>query len=357
MLRQTVQSGEQALKKCWGILPGVSRSFALAIKLLPSPLASQMMVSYLIYRIIDTIEDSDIDARRKKELFDAYTGILRSAGYDEQKTLAVRRQLIDCLTYSYESSLLEGLCDVSLAYYAQPKKVRRSILKWGRVMAQGMYEFQKKQIRTFADLDAYSYYVAGVVGYLFNDLLYLNKIITQKTKAKLRVHARKFGLALQKVNILRDVASDIPSKRYYWPKDILSKHGLDYHTLLESKNRQKAMSALNEEIDNALEYLYSGMQYVVELPTNALKVRMFCIIPLFMAIESYVKCINNRDVFDSGKKVKISRTQVHAILAKSTLWGTSNKKLVQWFVQSMKRASPRVEGEYAPILLKIQKPA
>ncbi|MFH0927286.1 MAG: phytoene/squalene synthase family protein [Candidatus Micrarchaeota archaeon] len=338
-------------------MPKVSRSFALAIRLLPSPLGDQMMISYLIYRIIDTIEDSNLDAPRKKELFDAYTGILRGGEYCEQKTLLVRRQLIDCLTYSYESSLLESLEKVSRAYYSQPPLVRKSILRWGRVMAQGMYEFQKKQIRTFADQDAYSYYVAGVVGYLFNDLLYHNKIITQEAKKRLHVHAKRFGLALQKVNILRDVASDVPSQRYYWPKDILARHGLDYDTLLDGKNRQKAMSALNEEIENALEYLYSGMQYIVSLPKNALKVRMFCIIPLFMAIESYVKCINNNDVFDSQKKVKITRAQVHEIVAKSTLWGTSNEKLVRWFVKSMKKASPKVEGEYAPLLLKVQKAA
>lgn len=346
---------KQAIRECWAILPKVSRSFALAIKLLPTPLCDQMMISYLIYRIIDTIEDSKIDSSKKKELFDAYTQILEEDKYSLNRTLGVRRQLIDCLTYSYESQLLMELERVSQAYYSQPKKVRQSILKWGKVMAQGMCEFQQKQIRTFADQDTYSYYVAGVVGYLFNDLLYLNSIITQKTKEELHVHAKKFGLALQKVNILRDVASDVPEKRYYWPKDILSKHGLDYDTLLNKENRYKAMSALNEEIENALEYLYSGMQYIITLPKNALQVRMFCIIPLFMAIESYVKCINNKDVFDSQKKVKISRLQVQEIVAKSTLWGNSNEKLVQWFVNSMKKARPKIEKEYAGLLLNPQK--
>jgi len=346
---------KKEISYCWDILPKVSRSFALAIKLLPTPLSDQMMISYLIYRVIDTIEDSEIDIERKKELFDIYTKILHAEKYDSQKTLSVRRHLIDNLTYGYESSLLEGLDKVSLAYYAQPKEVRQSILRWGEVMAQGMYEFQQKQIHTFADQDTYSYYVAGVVGYLFNDLLYLNKIITQNIKEKLHAHAEKFGLALQKVNILRDVASDVPQKRYYWPREILKKHGLDHETLLDAKNRHKAMSALNEEIENALEYLYSGMQYIVTLPKNALKVRMFCIIPLFMAIESYVKCVNNTDVFNPQKKVKISRLQVQEIVAKSTLWGTSNEKLVQWFANSMQKANPRIQNKIEGLLTYSQK--
>ena len=314
-----------------------------------------MMISYLIYRIIDTVEDSDIRTDRKKELFDAYTQILQDARYDDLRTQEIKKEMISTLTYSYEESLLQKLDSVSIAYYSQPPKVRESILKWGKVMAEGMYEFQQKQIRTFADQDAYSYYVAGVVGYLFNDLLYHNKIITQKTREQLHAHAQRFGLALQKVNILRDVASDIPSKRYYWPRDVLAEHGLDYDTLLDEKNRNLAMSALNDEIENALEYLKSGMQYIVSLPKNALGVRMFCLIPLFMAIESYVKCVNNKDVFDSSKKVKITRGQVHEIVAKSTLWGTSNEKLENWFENSMKKAEIKVSKGIGEAVLVPQK--
>ena len=319
-------------------MPNVSRSFSLAIKVLPRPLDEQMMVSYLIYRVIDTIEDSSAPVRIKKQLFDRFIGSLEMKRMDEEQTDSCKCEMLALLDYTYEKELLENLDSVAKAYYSQPAKVRESILRWGRVMSCGMYEFQTKSIRTFKDQDRYSYYVAGVVGYLFNDLLYYNKIITLKARRKLHKYAKKFGLALQKVNILRDVSSDIASRRYYWPRKIMQRYGLDYDTLLKEENRALAMQVLNEEIENALEYLYSGMQYIISLPQNAIKVRMFCLIPLFMAIESYVKCINNRDVFDNGKKVKINRLQVHEIVAKCALWGASNEKLVGWFLQTMQKA-------------------
>ncbi|MFH1306581.1 MAG: squalene/phytoene synthase family protein [Candidatus Micrarchaeota archaeon] len=343
------------IKACWKMLPDVSRSFALAIKVLPKPLSEQMMVSYLIYRVIDTIEDSSAEKEVKKEMFENFIYILSQKKIDVDEVHLCKLNLLEKINYTYEKGLLENLDAVAKVYYSMPEEVRGSILKWGKVMAEGMYEFQRKRIDTFKDQDRYSYYVAGVVGYLFNDLLYHNKVITLKTKKELHIYAKKFGLALQKVNILRDVASDIPSRRYFWPRKIMEKYRLDYDTLCKKENRKLAMKVLNEEIENALEYLYSGMHYIISLPQNALKVRMFCLIPLFMAIESYVKCINNTDVFDIEKKVKISRAQVHGIVAKCTLWGTSNERLVGWFLESVGKANPKLaKGKKAVALLSMR---
>jgi len=324
---------------CWKILPDVSRSFALCISILPKPLNEQMMISYLIYRILDTIEDSSAPLPVKKELFDQFIRLISKPAMNEKLTERCRADLRNKLDYTYEKDLLEQLATVMRTYYAQPSPVRRFILKWGRVMANGMYEFQQKPIETFKDQDRYGYHVAGVIGHLLNDLLHYNKIISLRLKRKLHMHARNFGLALQKINILRDVASDRLSNRHYWPRRLLKKYALDYNTLCLKKNRQAALEMLKEQIENAHKHLYSAMQYILLLPNDAIKVRRFCLIPLFMAIESYVKCINNPAVFDSGEKVKISRLQVHKIVAKSHLWCSSNDRLLKWFVNSMVRTS------------------
>jgi len=207
-------------------------------------------------------------------------------------------------------------------------------------MAKGMYEFQKKRIETLDDQNTYSYYVAGVIGYLFNDLLYINGIISLRLKQKLHRYAKQFGLALQKVNILRDIANDIAAHRHYWPSALIAKYRLSYDNLCMKENREAAMKILKEQIDDARDYLYAAMKYILLLPKRALKVRMFCLIPLFMAIESYAKCIDNYELFESGKVVKIGRDRVQEIVAKSGLWGTSNERLVGWFVQTMLAAGP-----------------
>ena len=214
-------------------------------------------------------------------------------------------------------------------------------------MAAGMYKFQLRRIETFADQNDYSYYVAGVIGYLFNDLLFINRIIGPELKRRLRRYARNFGLALQKVNILRDIANDIRANRRYWPAALMKKYGLTYENICLAEKREAALKVLREQIDNARNYLYAAMKYILLLPEKALRVRMFCLIPLFMAIESYAKCVGNSDVFEAERKVKISREQVQEIVAKSGLWGSSNKRLVGWFLNTMVRAGPDfVREEY-----------
>lgn len=327
------------VERCWKILPKVSRSFALCIRILPRPMNEQMMVSYLIYRVIDTIEDSDAPLDGKKALFAQFVKALSQERLDAAAVARCRKELCK-LGCTYEKELLQHVAAVVKTYYAQPADVRGSILRWGRVMARGMYEFQKKRIETFEDQNRYSYYVAGVVGYLFNDLLYFNGIIGLRLKLRLHRYARKFGLALQKVNILRDIAHDIAGNRHYWPRELMAKYRLSYENLCSSENREAAMKVLREQINDARDYLYAAMKYVLMLPKKALQVRMFCLIPLFMAIESYAKCIDNYDVFNPEKKVKISRLRVQEIVAKSGLWGTSNERLVNWFFDTMVRTGP-----------------
>ncbi|VVC01742.1 Squalene/phytoene synthase [uncultured archaeon] len=332
-------------ERCWEILPKVSRSFALCIRILPKPLNSQMMVSYLIYRILDTIEDSAAPLQGKKALFDEFLMLLRGKRLDEAAAAACAGRLLSRLNYTYEKELLEDTAAVLRVYFSQPAGVRRYILGRGKAMARGMYEFQKKRIETFADQNRYSHYVAGVIGYLFNDLLYFNGIITKGLRRRLRRYARHFGLALQKVNILRDIAKDIQENRHYWPSAVMERYGLTYGNLCMAEKREAAMKVLREQIRNARNYLVSAMKYVLLLPKNAHRVRMFCLIPLFMAIESYVKCAGNAEVFDQGKVVKISREQVQEIVAKSGLWGSSNERLVKWFLSAMGGAG--LEAEYA----------
>ena len=327
------------IETCWQILPKVSRSFSFCIRVLPKPLDEQMMISYLVYRVLDTIEDSKAPIATKKTLFSEFVGLLDAKGYDAGKVAHCKSALLTTLDHTYEKCLLENLEAVLSAYRAQPASVRRSILKWGRVMADGMCRFQRKPIETFEDQDEYSYHVAGVIGHLFTDLLFYNGIVGRRLRRKLKKYAANFGLALQKVNMLRDIAADVLSKRHYWPRRLMERYGLSYGTICLRENRDAAMKVLREQTANARMHLRDAMRYIRLLPKNALRVRKFCLIPLFMAIESYVKCANSPEVFESEKKVKISRLQVGEIIAKTELWCSSNDKLTNWFMHAMVRAN------------------
>lgn len=325
---------------CWSILPKVSRSFALCIKVLPRPINDQVMAAYLLYRVLDTIEDSSADLKKKKESFKLVLDAFKRPELDLALALVTlcRDRLLSEIDCSYEKVLVENLVSLASFYYSFSAPIRSCILKWGKEMADGMYTFQSKKILTFADQDKYNYYVAGVVGYLFTELLYLNGKVSRKTMLKLKRYAKFFGLALQKINILRDVAADIAAKRYYWPLELLQKYGLSYETITRAENREAALKVLKEYVHNALEYIIAGMRYILNIPRKEIRIRAFCIIPLFMAIESYIKCIDNIDIFDVRKTVKISHSQVRDIVTKCMLWGSSDENLEKWFKSTMERA-------------------
>src|SRR3954468_9405794 len=66
---------KQAHEFCQEILPAVSRTFALSIRLLPGELGSAVRDAYLLCRIADTIEDAtNLGANAKAALLDLLAG-------------------------------------------------------------------------------------------------------------------------------------------------------------------------------------------------------------------------------------------------------------------------------------------
>ncbi|MFN3909887.1 MAG: squalene/phytoene synthase family protein [Candidatus Anstonellaceae archaeon] len=322
---------------CWGVLAKVSRSFALAIKLLPSPLKIQLNVAYLIYRLIDTIEDSKLGIKEKEKLFANVLKSISLKRYSEKHTERLIQELkkIDC---TYEKVLFDNLKPIFKIFYSQEKKVKFSILKWGTVMKNGMMEFQYKKILNQADQTKYSYYVAGVVGYLFNDLLYYNKVITKKTKNKISKYAKTFGIALQRINIIRDVGEDSKQGRYFWPIHLLKKYKMNYQKLFLKENRKTALKILNSLLEETKKDIMGAIRYIEELPNNEIRIRIFCLVPLFMALESYITLFNNEKIFELDNKIKITRKQVYLIALKAALKANSNRTLSKWFLNYMNKS-------------------
>lgn len=74
------------------ILPAVSRTFALGIRLLPGDLGGVVRTAYLICRIADTIEDEPtLSAERKAELFDALSRCFDDSGETSELAIASLR--------------------------------------------------------------------------------------------------------------------------------------------------------------------------------------------------------------------------------------------------------------------------
>jgi len=122
------------------------------------------------------------------------------------------------------------------------------------------------------------------------------------------------GQFLQQVNIIRDIREDSDDKRYFWPKEIWSKHVDDFDELLDAAKKEKAMQCSTEMILNALNRAPDCLFYLAGLRDQS--VFNFCAIPQSMAIATLDACYRNPDIFQ--KNVKISKGQACGLMIEST---------------------------------------
>ncbi len=94
-----------------------------------------------------------------------------------------------------------------------------------------------RQPLTVADLDRYSYEVAGVVGVLCARILGASKRSTL-------MGAKQLGIGMQYVNVIRDVGSDIDLGRIYIPQTVLREARLTPAEVLARSNQAGLTRAL-----------------------------------------------------------------------------------------------------------------
>ena len=185
-----------------------SRTFYFSIVDLPSGLREAVMSTYLSLRAIDEIEDHPrLDKLTK-------TRLLRDISFNCQCLDSVGANelfpaLEPCREYLPEVTNRLGEW-LALA----PETIAPRIWDASSVMAQRMAYWVGNdwKIRTEADLDCYTFSVAGAVGLLLSDLW-----AWYDGTPSHRGHAVGFGRGLQAVNILRNRAEDLARGVNFFP--------------------------------------------------------------------------------------------------------------------------------------------
>ena len=127
---------------------------------------------------------------------------------------------------------------------------------------------------------------------------------TEKDLRQSRNLSIEMGLFLQKTNIIRDYREDIDETkpRMFWPREIWKEYANELEEFKDTKNREKAISCLNEMITNALKHATKSLDYLEKLKNSA--VLRFCAIPQIMAIATLALCYNNGKVFETNVKIR-----------------------------------------------------
>ena len=182
-------------------LKQTSRTFYIPIVRLPGELQDAVASAYLCMRAIDEIEDTpDLDNQTKAQLLRSVSLRLQSIT-DPDSYFQIGANLTNYSAILPEVSLRVGEW-ASLA----PQSIAPRICDATAAMADRMayWAEQNWTINTEADLDRYTFSVAGAVGLLLSDLWsWYDGTKTNRTQAI------AFGRGLQAVNIVRNQGEDI----------------------------------------------------------------------------------------------------------------------------------------------------
>jgi len=250
------------------ILRSVSRSFYLSIRFLPSQLREAIALAYLLARTTDTVADTvripramRIDAL--KMLTDAIQGkvarelvITQVASFVPLQENDAERTLLDSLP-----DCLEWLEQTDSADRDDIRAVLEKITH-GQMLDLRRFDnpAQIRALETAADLDEYTYLVAGCVGEFWTRLCFRHlPDFASLSQDEMLALGRRYGMGLQLINVLRDAGSDLKAGRCYFPKEELHAVGVTAAQILSQSHRFQPI--YQRWLEKAQDGLECGMQY------------------------------------------------------------------------------------------------
>ena len=323
------------------VLPAVSRTFALSIRVLPGELGRAVLTAYLLCRIADTLEDAPtLPAERKATLLDELERC-----FDDAVVADTFPSLVSEITGDAAHVRLTRNADlVFVLFRSLPEATRGHVRRWVLEMIVGMRKFVLLypfgiRIQTVDEYKEYCYYVAGTVGYLLTDLWHEHSSsISDARYLVLRERCREFAEALQTVNILKDVATDAKKENsIYVPEELLRLHGSSHATMLEPDRIPGTREALATLVRLAWRDLDGARRYLLLIPRRAVSIRLFCMMPLLFAYATLRDLTRTPQALARGDVVKISRREVKSLTLMGVVVILSNRGLAWLADRAMRR--------------------
>jgi farnesyl-diphosphate farnesyltransferase len=308
------------------LLKATSRSFYLTLRVLPARVRPQIGLAYLLARTTDTIADTELvppaqrlDALQKlrERILGQSSAPLNFAEFAERQGSSAEKSLLEKIGDSlaalqhFSSEDQKLICDVlKIITSGQELDLRRfAAASTEKITA----------LETAAELDDYTYRVAGCVGEFWTKIcrahLFPNARLDEK---QFIADGVRFGKGLQLVNILRDLPADLIKGRCYLPLETLAAVGLKPEDLLKQENEPQFRPLYNSYLDMAESHLAAGWRYTNTLPFGQLRVRLACAWPVLIGVQTIEK-LRAATVIELSQRVKVSRGEMRGILLRSLL--------------------------------------
>ncbi len=312
---------------CVKCLEGVSRSFSLPISMLEGDVRKSVTCAYLLCRIVDTIEDDRaLSQERRDSLFRAFLAFL----HDKISEVAWAHEVAPLEGSESERELAHGMAQVLCVLKELPINMQEACKRWVQEMCMGMqlYSVRPKGVDGIRalidlnDLNRYCYFVAGTVGHLLTELFLLeHPDLLQEAAPILERHAEAFGVALQLVNILKDLAKDRASGYSFIPRSL---GVFNCQPELAHERLQPLFHLAYTSLDDA-------MQYVFAVSSELRSIRLFLLIPLLMAVATLKLAEGNDAIFQTGSRIAISRNEVESLVQAALAYAQDDHALKELY--------------------------
>ncbi len=305
-------------------LDHTSRSFAFCIARLSPPLRQWISLSYLLCRVLDTVEDSEWPTLEMKlQQFDEFQSFIQEKPASEK----VRRWIQNFPSQVSENylkliadteRLLQGLHDE--LDFESLQVCQACILK----MAEGMRLYTVRspdsslRLSDLGDVNRYCFYVAGIVGELIRKL-YCHSKNQEDQNAEFKINSFHFGLYLQKINLLKDSSVDESEGRFLVP------------------DRSQLILSLKENARGALKFLMA-------LPLEEKGLRLFCAWSLFVGLATLKKLELSADLSVNSR---LPRWQTLNLIEKVERLIQKNERLQSLF-NSYLKSTPSADLKSLP---------
>jgi farnesyl-diphosphate farnesyltransferase len=190
-------------------------------------------------------------------------------------------------------------------------------------------------LETREELDRYTYFAAGCVGVYWTDMIMAHRSCLRTwDPAAMRQRGLRFGQALQMTNVLRDLAHDLRAGRCYLPRRDLLAHGLQPEDLLDARALARVRPLLRSLVQLTLAHYAEAWAYLAAIPVREVRLRLACAWPLFIGLATLDLVQRAPALLDPQVTVKISRSDLQWILARSAALVWSNWGL-RWYYHSL----------------------
>lgn len=157
-------------------------------------------------------------------------------------------------------------------------------------------DLSPQRYRTFEELSLYCYRVASTIGLISIEIFGYRNLLTRK-------YAANLGMALQLVNIMRDLQSDARRQRVYLPEEDLERFGVPPGSFLDGKPGGRFTEMMEFEAERARRYFSLARQTLAPVDRRSMVIAEI-MGAVYWRILTRIKA-RNYNVF--GERVRLPR--------------------------------------------------